>query len=320
MNPLPKNSKSKVSVIIPIYNIELYVRECVESVLAQSYRELEIILVDDGSTDSCPQLCDAFLTRDDRIRVIHRQNGGLSAARNSGIKAATGEYLVFLDGDDYLSPIAIEQLLTVILKENTAIGVTSFSIDPQTLSDSVSEETFSLSASDAIKEIFSERRFFTSAWGKIYKRELFTEIHFPEGLIYEDFAVMYRLFDLAKKVAFCDAKIYFYRYTTTSITHSAFRKKRMDYFTVTDEVTEFIEKNYPEVRKTHNERTVHNAISFYQSMSICGYDDADDIKRVRSYVKKYYKGYIFSRYPFLSKMYGLAIVLAPKIALKMFHR
>lgn len=320
MNTVLNNFKGKVSIVIPVYNIAEYIEKCVESVTTQSYQNLEIILVDDGSTDESPILCDNLAKTDARIRVIHQKNGGLSVARNEGLAVATGDYVVFVDGDDYLTPISVEQLLVAVLTQDCPIGVGCFTSDAADLDTVVLEDSFSLGARESIREILTERQFFTCAWGKIYRRDLFETILFPAGLIYEDYAVVGRLFDAAKKVAFTGAKLYYYRYTPTGITKSSFKKKHMDYFTVTDRVGEFIGQKYPELRADFERYTVRNAIAFFKKMSESGYDDFEDVKKVRSYVKKYFGRFFFGKYPLFKKMYGLLILWAPKLALKVFNR
>ena len=309
-----------MTIIIPVYNTKDYLDECVRSVLGQSYTNLEILLVDDGSTDCSGKMCDDFAAEDSRVRVIHRQNGGLSAARNTGIDAATSDYLIFLDGDDYLTPIAVEQLIATIADNACPIGVCTFAMEESALSPALVDRVFTCSSSEAIREMYTEKTFFTTAGSKIFRKKLFDNIKFPQGLLYEDFAVMYRLFDAAKTVAFADAKIYYYRYTPTGITKSSFKKKHMDYFTVTDEVTAYIAEYHPERLSLVNDRTVRNAISFYRKMSESGYDDKEDLSRVRGYVKKHYWHYLRQPYSFFSKTYGLLILLAPRLAHLLFRR
>lgn len=320
MNSILKNFNGKVSVIVTVYNIAEYLEDCVQSICAQSYQNLEIILVDDGSTDESPALCDRLSAADARVRVLHQPNGGVSVARNSGVAAVTGDYIVFVDGDDYLPPLSVEQLLVTALRENCDLAACCYATTAECLEQTVLEDTCSLSAEEALKDLFAEKRFFPSPWGKIYRKEVFDGVVFPEGLIYEDYAIMGQLFRNAGRVAFTPARAYFYRYTPTGITKSTFKQKHMDYFTVTDMVEKFVQEAYPNLMDDFENYTVRNSIGFYKKMSAAGHTDQTNIDTVRRYAKRGFGHYLKSGYPLSTKLYGLAILVAPRLALKVFLR
>ncbi len=222
----------KVSIIIPIYNISSYAPACIDSVIAQTYTNIEIILVDDGSTDSCPKICDSYIQKDNRIKVIHRSNGGLSAARNSGIEVAKGEYIYFVDGDDLVHPECIERLVRNIenYSADMVICATQAFLDEAKINYSVIDKNvdiydgkqmcqrlmYGMDGSDDV-----------IAWNKLYKRSLFDSIRYPEGMVYEDTATTHRLYWISDKVVFLRDELAFYRSKRAgSITHSGNKRYR----------------------------------------------------------------------------------------------
>ena len=202
MNPL-------VSVVIPIYNVQNYVKDCVESVCSQSYNNLEILLVDDGSTDDSGKICDEYKLKDKRIKVIHKTNGGLSDARNVAIDICKGEYVTFIDGDDVVDSSYVEtlyKLLTTTTSQIAICGHKDFYSLPVT--DKYSTELFfEYSPDEAIKEILIYGKFTTSAWGKLYRIELFEEIRYPKGRLFEDLPTTWRTFDLTSKIVFTPSQL-----------------------------------------------------------------------------------------------------------------
>lgn len=213
-----------ISVIIPLYNVEQYLPECMESILSQTYRELEIIVVDDGSTDGCPGICDEYAKKDPRIRVIHQANCGVSVARNRGLAIASGKYLMFVDSDDLLIENFFIEDLYRILKSKDADIVISETITFHVQSEipamefaSNHSEPRSFQSDEAINHICYHHLFGLSPWGRLYKRELFFELSYPEGRNYEDLATFYKLFDRANQVIFYPNIHYGYRARANSI-------------------------------------------------------------------------------------------------------
>lgn len=210
--------KTLVSIIVPIYNVEKYLRECVDSIIGQTYTNLEIILVDDGSPDRCPEICDEYAKQDNRIKVIHKPNGGLSDARNAGIEIAKGEYLSFVDSDDVIHCQMIEVLMKPILEDDnikiSACGNVKFQ----------DGETITISKIDVINlhsETFDYRtmclKCTNTAWGKIYSKNLFDDIKYPVGRLHEDEFTTYKICYNAKTIAYLECLLYFYRQRQGSI-------------------------------------------------------------------------------------------------------
>ena len=220
-----------ISVIIPVYRVEAYLSACIESVLAQTYPNFEIILVDDGSPDSCPRLCDEFAARDSRIRVIHKENGGLSSARNAGIDAARGDILAFLDSDDLWTPVFLERLYAALTECDADFAVCLFrrfrGEPPQELPRAVPAEV--LTRMEAFECFFNLRNEnMVVAPNKLYRRKLFETVRYPLGQIHEDEAVIHELIGNAKTAAWVEEAHYLYRQAPDSITTAKFSLKRLD--------------------------------------------------------------------------------------------
>lgn len=235
-----------ISVIVPVYKVEPYLPACVESVFAQSFSDFELILVDDGSPDSCGAMCDAYAARDPRVRVIHRENGGLSAARNTGIELAKGDYIAYVDSDDYVSNRYLELLLQRITESNAEIAVCKTQtfvdgkkpIEP----DLSNPNSHTLSGWDAVMSIYQgDASVPVNACGKLYRAELISDLRFPEGRLHEDQAYVPIACYRAKQVACLDAGIYFYRDRPESITTKKFSLKRYDDVWAVDQCLAFFE-------------------------------------------------------------------------------
>lgn len=220
-----------ISVIIPVFKVEAYLTACVESVLAQTYQNVEIILVDDGSPDSCPQMCDDFAAKDSRIWVIHKENGGLASARNAGIDAAHGDYLAFLDSDDLWTPVFLERLYRAIQETGVDFSVCLFrrfrGESPMELPEPA--RTIPMTQRQAFDCLFGQRNEnMVVAPNKLYSSRLFDGIRYPVGLIHEDEAIIHELIGAAEKVAWVEEAHYLYRESPNSITTAKFNLKRLD--------------------------------------------------------------------------------------------
>lgn len=230
-----------ISLVIPVYNVEQYLDACMESVLAQTYKNLEIILVDDGAKDNSGAMCDAWAQKDSRIRVIHKVNGGLSSARNAGIDVATGEYLIFLDSDDVISPKHCQVLFDALGDADIAVcdPVHIFPGQPWEYADAT--ETVTLTSDEAICAMWYQTSFLPSAWAKLYKRELFATRRFTVGRLYEDIDVMHEIFHDAKSIVYTNACLYGYLHRENSITTKAFGKRDLDILIIADKILEFVQ-------------------------------------------------------------------------------
>ena len=208
-----------ISVIVPVYGVEAYLNQCIDSILAQTHKNLEIILVDDGSPDRCPTICDEYARKDSRVRVIHKKNGGLSDARNAGLEIATGEYIGFVDSDDWIMSDMFEYLLKGILGYEAEISYCGFVnvrkdwIDYQAMQMDVVYTT-----EMALNELFFDR-LGNYAWNKLYKAELWKFIRFPIGRNFEDILTMYKIFEQAARITVLKEPKYYYHIRQGSIMH-----------------------------------------------------------------------------------------------------
>ena len=221
-----------ISIIIPMYKVEKYLEKCIQSVVDQTYENLEIILVDDGSPDRCPEICDEWAKKDERIKVIHKENGGISDARNAGLAAATGAYIGFVDSDDYIETNMYEILFEALKKENAAIAMCDCEI--------VSEDGQVIeSKSPIVNEVFTgiqglhkladnDGWYYVTLWNKLCARKVLEGLKFPQGRVYEDEEIVHEVFFRADKIVSLNQKLYNYVQRKGSITKSTSGIKSLD--------------------------------------------------------------------------------------------
>lgn len=309
-----------ISVIVPIYNINDYIGECVQSICTQTYNNLEIILVDDGSIDGSAKICDKYRLQDARIKVIHKVNGGLSDARNVALDICKGEYISFIDGDDVVSSDYIEKLYRLIVSTDSQIAICGHKdFYKLPIVDAIQTDAFfEFSPDDAIKEILTNGRFTTSAWGKLYKRDFFEEIRYPKGKLFEDLPTTWQTFDLAQKIVFTPSQEYYYRQNPTSIMNSKFNPKKLDIISAHDSLTEGLKKRRPNLVKYAHERAGTYASMQLYSAIMSGYTVSTDLKQLRTVIRKYLKELIDGSYPFRIKLFSLIAVFPGFLELTVF--
>ena len=255
-----------ISVIVPVYQVENYLNQCIESIIEQTYTNLEIILIDDGSNDNCPQICDDWSIKDKRIKVIHKKNGGLSDARNVGLDIAKGKYIAFIDSDDWVDSRYIELLYNSLIKSEADISACSIqkvydadSVDPYNLNPKLQLVT----PKEAIKDILYDRRFKTVAWNKLYSKEILSGERFIVGRIHEDEFFSYKVFDKAQKLVFVDASLYKYRQRSGSIMSSP-SLKHLDLLDAYLNRIKFLENNYTDLASKDKLNFCIACINFYK--------------------------------------------------------
>lgn len=242
--------QQKISVIVPVYKVEKYLERCVQSIVDQTYSNLEIILVDDGSPDNCPAMCDAWAMKDHRIKTIHKENGGLSDARNAGMRIATGELMGFVDSDDWIAPDMYQRLYDLMVKDNSdivACGVEMVWEDgtsPRMLTKSGS---CVLSNEEAMQAIIEEDWLKHPVWYKLYKTALIQNIPFSVGKYHEDVFWSYQVIGVAQRISVTDYIGYFYRQRNNSIMGEEYTLKRLDAVEATVNWCAYVEENYPEL-------------------------------------------------------------------------
>lgn len=254
-----------VSIIVPVYKVEPFLNQCMESIVSQTYRNTEIILVDDGSHDSCPAMCDEWAEKDARIRVIHQKNMGLPMARNIGIANATGEYLAFVDSDDYVDCHMLEYSMNAFEKSKADIvvfDVNRVTQDGQFLESTEDIVEVVLSREEALESLFSAK-IHDYAVNKVYKKAVFDSISFPKGYHYEDIGTTYRTFLNANSVYCIPEKLYYYRRNTNSIIGTMSDKALCDLYTMRKQRFEDVYRIYPHVAELGFKYYVLAALNLY---------------------------------------------------------
>lgn len=240
----------KISIVVPIYNVEKYLEKCVDSLINQTYKDIEIILVDDESPDNAGKICDEYSKKDNRIRVIHKKNGGLSDARNAGTEIATGDYILYVDSDDYIELDTCEQLAKII--ENYKPEIVCFNTnnvyvenvkpEKELYEDTNTGEITVFTSNEAILDNLYRRKIRYSAWSKIYKQDIAKEILYPKGILAEDFATFYKFLDRANKIVYLDKKLYNYIHRENSIMGSKNERLYFDIFHTEKDYYNFLSK------------------------------------------------------------------------------
>lgn len=234
--------KAEVSIIVPVYNVERYLRRCVDSILTQKFRDYEVILVNDGSTDGGGMICDEYALQHSNVRVIHKPNGGLSSARNAGLEAADGEYIAFVDSDDYIHPEMIGTLYELARVHSSDVVMCHYK---RTSEEQASYELNAAAAEishytnrQAIDELLrvdedhqsgkTNGLHWVLAWNKLYKRQLFDGLRYKDGVLFEDVHIIHRLLYKCRKITYLPQPLYYYYQRPESIVNSAFTMRKAD--------------------------------------------------------------------------------------------
>ena len=251
-----------ISIIVPIYNVEKYVEKCINSITRQTYKNLEIILVNDGATDNSKLICETLAKKDKRIKLINKENGGLSDARNVGIDNANGKYISFIDSDDYVEENYVELLYNTMKQYDTNMSRASHKVKyEKNIIDKSTGKKFCDRPKQILEMLLYDDGIDTSAWGKLYKSKLFKDIQFPKGRLFEDSATTYKLIDKSEKIAVYSKPVYNYIIRNNSISNEKFSEKKLDLITSTKEMTEYIKIKYPELTKACNRRLMYAYLS-----------------------------------------------------------
>lgn len=279
-----------ISIILPIYNVGAYLEKCLDSILAQTYRNLEVILVDDGSTDGCYEICEKYRNMDKRILPVHKKNGGVSSARNAGLDNIHGELVTFIDPDDFVAADYIETLFNTLVNNDADISVcgikTAFSLDHCNQNNEV-HSISNYSTSEAIEKMLYQNEIDVSAWAKMYKAELFNHVRYPQGEINEDTAITYQIFAKAKKITFDRYKCYFYLQHSESIMHQKFASRKLSLIRFSKECVEFVEKEFPSIKKAAICKHVTDGFVLVCKIYECEEIDKESLKKCWAIIRKY---------------------------------
>ena len=272
--------KGLISVIVPVYNAQEYIRRCVDSIAGQSYEDLEIILVDDGSKDDSPELCDAFSRKDSRIRVIHQSNGGVSLARNNAIEASRGEWIAFCDNDDYMHPRMLETLLSMCLENDCDVACSR--------PEKGAEESFTAEPVLPLRDVkvFTSEQMLSNiyglsscfVWDKLYRREIFDHVRFPVGSYTgEDIAVLHRVFHAARRIAVTDARLYYHFIHDRSVMHRGFDVRWANMLDAMKERIDFAASNT--LMPLHDQSVRRMVYTLGYLLFMNGHYNSDDVSR-----------------------------------------
>ncbi len=278
-----------ISVIVPVYNVEKYLDKCIESIVNQTYKDLEIILVDDGSTDSSPKICDEFADKDERIKVIHKQNGGVSSARNIGLEHAKGDFIGFVDSDDYIDSNMYELLLNDLIVNNSDISVCSaFLVDNnnETKPDNI-VKTQVLNKEEAVK--FLSYKMNNSLWNKLFRKDFFESCRFEEGHTHgEDHLILLHILKNVQKVSFVEDSLYYYVQHSDSTTGAKFNRRSFDQVYMKDALYDYVKENFPYVSDYYRKLCFTARVNMCRKIIISNSEEefAQEFNEYKEYMKK----------------------------------
>ena len=310
----------KVSIVVPVYNVEDCLSYCVESLRQQTYKNIEIILVDDGSTDSSGEICDQYAREDDRIKVLHIENGGLSNARNTGVKESSTDWIVFIDSDDYYDHRAIEYLVKlrdkyrVDLVATPVIEVRNYE-NSDFLGDFREKYSGKLDRRKALEQMFYGNYVGTHSGGKLYKKEILLRFPYPNGMLYEDLSLAYEHIASCENIAVSALNLYKYYRRPGSIVNSKYSDRLLDFYKAMEWNRAYVERDYPndkEMRRALNVRYVFNGLHIVHAMLIS--DMYAEVNKIRKEYIQYFKDVILnSNVTRKNKVKYLMLLVSPKL-------
>lgn len=299
-----------VSVIVPVYKVEKYLTRCLDSICNQTYRNLEIILIDDGSSDYSGSVCDCYAEKDCRIRVIHKQNAGVSAARNDGLDVATGDYITFVDSDDYIAPEMYEKLVFLITGETADIAVCGYyqeDINGEFHINWKGTDEVCLNQVDQIECLLKNRYYTCSLCDKLFRRELLTAVRLDERIHhYEDYLFLYEVMKQSKMAVFSPEGMYYYCNNPQSAARSAFNTKTMEIVDVCDMVRKDVALSFPSLKKCAQTEYVRINIMCSMFAAEANSRDKNAIHRLKKNIRRCLLRYLMS---YASRGYKVCAIL-----------
>ena len=313
--------KDIISVIVPVYKVEKYLQRCIESIINQTYKNLEIILIDDGSPDNCGIICDEYAKKDNRIKVIHKENGGLSDARNAGLDIATGEYIAFIDSDDYIALNMFETLHSLMIKDNSDIALCSYmyidengkKIESLNKQNPIKNEI--LSSFEALKKIGEHKSwYFVVAWNKLYKKEIFNNLRFPYGKINEDEFIIHKVFGKSKSISCVESMLYYYVQRSDSIMKQNYSIKNLALVEAyVDRAIYLYENDFFEFFK----KSILTALSMYiqacSNLDMKDYENRAALRKLKHYLKNTCAGLLTRKLSFILRVRFVIFIINTKL-------
>lgn len=281
-----KKDNKLISIIVPVYNMEKYIDKCINSIINQTYKNIEIIIVDDGSTDKSSKMIDKYKKIDKRIKVYHKKNGGLSDARNYGLEKATGEYIGFVDSDDYIENNMYEILYNNLIKYKADISVVNYNLvyekdfNYKKNVKEISDRLIILNKIETIKLLFDDNKFGNFAWNKLYKRELFNNIKYPIGRNMEDLGTTYKIIDKCNRIVYDPIPLYNYLQRNNSIVNTINISFFEDTYTLTYERFIYLDNKYGFIKENHF-NTIRLLLFCYSFISDKDNTYKDVIKKIK---------------------------------------
>ena len=310
----------KVSIVVPVYNVEDCLSYCVDSLRQQTYKNIEIILVDDGSTDCSGEICDQYAQEDERIRVLHIENGGQSRARNIGVQASSSDWIMFLDSDDYYDLKAVEYLVALRDKYAVDLVVTSI-VEVRNYQTELNTDDISLENSEKLDRYTGLVRMFygnsvgTHPGGKLYKKEILLRFPYPKGMLYEDLALAYEHIASCENIAVSDLNLYKYYRRPGSIVNSKYSDRLLDFYKAMEWNRSYIERDYSgdrDMRRALNVRYVFNGLHIVHAM--LSSDMYAEVNKIRKEYIQYFKDVIpNSNVTRKNKVKYLMLLVSPKL-------
>ena len=312
----------KISIIIPIYNAEKYLPHCLESIINQTYHNVEIILINDGSTDSCPQICEDYAQNDKRVKVIHKENGGLSDARNAGLKIANGDFISFVDNDDILSISFCDRLVQIALQNDADIVECSFKkfldedqIDKNSI---ISQGSIEVYSTERALELLMREYFKQMVWNKLYKKEVIQNLDFPKGKMNEDEFWTYKVFGNSKTIVKLSDCLYFYRQHPESMMGKSYKINRLDGIEALEKRISYTKENFPKLENLATKVFCFGSMAHYQR--ICDNREIDPQKifrrKIIANVKKYNQIEVIKKWDWKAIFWYQLFLIAPNVFVK----
>lgn len=283
-----------ISIIVPVYNSSQYISKCIESILAQTFQNFELILVNDGSTDQSGQICDQYARVDGRIKVVHKKNGGVSSARNTGINIAKGEFISFVDGDDWIYSDMYYRLYELCKETDSDISICGNyrEVNGDVIHFEREKLVIEMDNTEAMRQLFTGKYFRFAVWAKLYKKSCLENIQYPEDRRLDDLPTTYKIFSNAEKVVYTSYAGYVYLLRENSILTSSYNEKKLDVFVGWDEIISFMNEKYPQLSEEYISCFVYYSMDHVYSILNQVKDPAEKEKYIvyiQKYMKKYYK-------------------------------
>lgn len=309
------NNSALITVVVPIYKVEKYLERCIESIIIQTYNNLEIILVDDGSPDKCGEICEQYKKRDSRIKVIHQENKGLSEARNAGLSIATGKYIIFIDSDDYIDKNMILILYTNLINHNAQIsccGHTDIYEGSNNIVKSNERNVTVMDAETALGVFLFTKVIDVVAWNKLYDICLFADVRYMPNKLFEDHFTTYKLIEQASQIVNTTEPLYYYCKRSTSIGGESFSEKNYQLKEALDIECNYIMEKYPKIKKKISLAYIVWMFVLYDKMLLADSVDNFFLKELRKNIRGNFINILLSNDISLSKKAQLILLYSNK--------